>query len=116
MITGKNTPQEAALARFVQTEAGRNFLSQFARAGDVVGGHKFENTGTWANHVDITYNSFANLGSYEGATNTHWKLKSGRKVKLKNLTRDGVLSMAIMRDLRWTLIYLFLSFLMKIDH
>nr|WP_262916667.1 RHS repeat-associated core domain-containing protein [Belliella kenyensis] len=94
LITGKKTPQEAALARFVQTEAGRNFLSQFARVGDVVGGHKFESTGRWANHVNITYNSFANLGSYEGATDTHWKLKSGRKVKLKNLTRDGVLSMA----------------------
>ncbi|MBD3628171.1 MAG: RHS repeat-associated core domain-containing protein [Cyclobacterium sp.] len=94
LITGKDTPQEAALARFVQTKAGRDFLSQFARAGDMVGGYTFKETGAQADHVDITYKSLGNLGRYEGATDTRWKFKNGRKIKLKNLTRDAVLSMA----------------------
>jgi RHS repeat-associated protein len=94
LITGKKTPQEAALAKFAQTKSGRKFLSQFAQVGDKVGGYTFKKKGLWADHVDITYKSLGNLGSYEGATDTHWKLKNGRKIKLKNLTRDAVLSMA----------------------
>ncbi|MGE0930852.1 RHS repeat domain-containing protein [Peijinzhouia sedimentorum] len=100
LITGKNTPQEEALAKFVQTKAGRKFLSQFAKAGDIVGGYEFKKDGAWANHVDIIYKSSRTLGIYEGTTDTHWKLSNGRRVKLKNLTYNSVLSLANEKDFK----------------
>lgn len=57
--TGLSTKTQAAMNDYVKTTEGRAFLAQYASAGDVVGGYKFEKSGSLADQTfeirDISY-------------------------------------------------------------
>jgi RHS repeat-associated protein len=48
---GLSNKTEAAMRDYVNTKEGRSFLSQYASAGDVVGGYKFEKDGALSNQI-----------------------------------------------------------------
>ena len=52
---GLSRNTEAAMRDFVQTSEGRAFFGQFAKAGDVVGGHTFKEDGKLSSHTINVY-------------------------------------------------------------
>jgi RHS repeat-associated protein len=64
---------QAALQNLVSTEIGRNFIAQFARKGDVIGGVKFNSTGNRVNDILSLNSSSVNMSGRNGLTRTFFK-------------------------------------------
>ena len=62
-----NAKSAAAFAAFVSTDEGRKLIGQYARAGDVIGGVKFEKDGIYSDQV-LTFQEFDVEGAYYGRT------------------------------------------------
>ena len=62
-----NKATQKALAKFVKTDAGKNFLGLFANKGDKIGEVEFESDGKYSKH-NLNLNTFSSYGSAEGTT------------------------------------------------
>lgn len=86
-----NSAQGRALAKFVQSETGREFLAQFAKAGDIVGGYRFETSGPLSKTITLEY--FSNTTTYEGTTESSWVFNN-RPFKMGNIYEGQAQSVA----------------------
>lgn len=68
----KNKAHKSALARFARTEQGQQFLAQYAKAGDVIGGVKFTRDGKYS-HQNVAFYS-RNMRNY-GETRSFLRTK-----------------------------------------
>jgi len=86
----KNRAHKSALARFANTKQGQRFLAQYAKAGDVIGGVRFDQDGKYSNQ-HVAYYS-ANLGGRRrGLTRSFLRTKqSPSGLALKNVTKGTV--------------------------
>jgi RHS repeat-associated protein len=81
---------KSALARFAQTEQGRVFLAQYAKAGDVIGGVKFTQDGKYS-HQNVAFYSTNLGGRTRGLTRSYLRTKqSPRGLALGNVTKSTV--------------------------
>lgn len=74
-LSDKN--HQEALKNLVSTEIGYQFIAQFARAGDVIGGVKFSTTGSRANDLLVLNSASENMAGRKGLTRTFFRTKSG---------------------------------------
>ena len=65
--SGVSSKTQNVLTNVVQTEEGRNYIGQFAKAGQVIGGYKFESDGKYSDH-DLIIQDFS-LEKYTGDQN-----------------------------------------------
>ncbi|NJN28039.1 MAG: RHS repeat-associated core domain-containing protein [Cyclobacteriaceae bacterium] len=59
---------KSAMVRFASTEQGKRFLAQYAKAGDVIGGIKFERDGKYSHQNVAFYSSSTLPKKYSGIT------------------------------------------------
>jgi DNA-binding beta-propeller fold protein YncE len=80
---------KSALARFAQTEQGKKFLAQYAKAGDVIGGVKFTKDGEYSHQHVIFYSTHVYRAN--GRTRSYLRTKQTKEgLDLKNVTANTV--------------------------
>lgn len=77
-----NQTHQAALKQFVSTKEGHRFISQFAKAGQTIGGVKFSTSGTRVNDA-LVLRSTKDLGAI-GRVSTHFRKGNSTNGRLRN--------------------------------
>ena len=77
-----NETHQVALKKFVSTEQGHAFIAQFARAGQTIGGVKFETSGSSVKDALVLV-STKDLGA-EARVTTHFKGENSTAGRLRN--------------------------------
>lgn len=82
---------KSAMARFARTKEGQRFLAQYAKAGDVIGGIKFNRDGKYSNQNVAFYSSGSLPRGWRGQTRKFLRTKqSPGGLSLDNVTSSTV--------------------------
>lgn len=83
-----NENHQEALKKIVATEIGREFIAQFAREGQVIGGVKFDESGSRVNDILVLASESQNMSGRRGLTRTFFNEHGNFGKRLRNATED----------------------------